>query len=351
MSKTKILFIIANDSKAIYPHLYGAGGSSPARESQESNDYLSDAIFQYFKNTEEFEVYECPWMIHMYTDSISKKEELSGFGFALRKEITKEANILTSDEAHKRIIDKEFDYLVSDSRTCSPWWHSRGLSPFQPTAVALLNKAMEVYDASNIIFFDGEDQTNIDDSIINRVTYFKRELTFDHPLVHPIGYCFPKNKFRDSNIATKKKTLATVIPGEKNTYKFVTENAYYEDYNTSMYGLTWKKLGWDCFRHHEILFSSCIPIFPDISECPSQTLTRFPKLLCKEILDTGIIVSAKKYQKYHDLYCFTDIILDYSKINKNQYSDILGRIKEHALNQLSSESVANYVLSVMGRKK
>jgi len=270
MSKTKILFIVANDSKVLFPELYG-------NTMQESNDYLTDAIFEYLKNINEFEIYECPWMAHMYANSSVKKEQLTGYGFAIRKTIKSSPNILTVDDALHRINNKEFDYIISDSRSWSPWWKSRGLSPFQPECVKLLDKAMEVYPRNNIIFFDGEDQTNVHECLVGKVTYFKRELTFDHPLINPIGYCFPENKFRWCSPEAKTKLVATVIPGDKTTYNFTEEDAYYNDYCFSLYGFTWKKLGWDCFRHHELLFSSCIPIFPDIDECPRQTLTRFPK--------------------------------------------------------------------------
>ena len=351
MAKTKILFIVANDSKVLFPELYGADGSSPARGLQESNDYLTDAIFQYLKTNDEFEVYECPWMAHMYANSPVKKEQLSGCGFALRKTIESSHNVLTVDDAIHLISDKEFDYVITDSRTWSSWWQSRGLSPFQSNAVRLLNKAMEVYPRNNIIFFDGEDQTSVHESLVGKVTYFKRELTFDNPLVNPIGYCFPESKFRWCPHEAKTKLVATVIPGDKTTYKFTEEDAYYDDYRVSFYGFTWKKLGWDCFRHHELLFSSCVPIFPDIAECPRQTLTRFPKDICQEVLNTGILTSARKFQQFQDLYCFVDLRLDATKISKMHYADLQGRLKEHAMKYLSSKSVAEYVFSRAGEHR
>ena len=78
--------------------------------------------------------------------------------------------------------------------------------------------------------------------------------------------------------------LAKIIPGVKATYTFTEEDEYYKDYNTSLFGLTWKKLGWDCFRHYEILFSNSLPIFPDIDKCPPLTMFNFPKNICAKIL-------------------------------------------------------------------
>jgi hypothetical protein len=47
MVKPKVLFSVANDSKVLYPDLYGSSGSLEQSNSPESNDYLTDAIFQY----------------------------------------------------------------------------------------------------------------------------------------------------------------------------------------------------------------------------------------------------------------------------------------------------------------
>lgn len=349
MSKIKVLFIVANDSKVLYPHLYGSNGSLAGANSPESNDYLTDAVFQYMKSDDKFEVYECPWMVHMYKDSPSKKEDLCGFGFALRKDVEGMANILSSVEAIEMIASKFFDYIVTDSRTMNPWWNVRGLSPFFDEATRIFSKVLECYAEKNILFFDGEDQTSCQDFLIGKTTYFKRELQFEHPQVHPIGYCFPAWKFRSSSVQEKTKNVATVVPGDKSTYLFRDEDAYYEDYRSSRYALTWKKLGWDCFRHHEILFSSCIPIFPDIKECPPLTLTHYPKNICMEILNSGLIVEpCRKFQQYHDLYCFVDFKIDSSKISDNYYTDILGRLREHALKHLTSRSMVEYILHRAG---
>lgn len=347
MGKIKILFFTSNDSKALYPHLY-ALPNSPATE---SNDYLTDAIFQYMKNSDLFDVYECPWMVHMYAESPSNKKELTGFGFALRKELTQTPNILSVDNCIEKIKGQYFDYVLTDSRTVNPWWNERGLSPFYEKTKLILESVLQNYPKGKIIFFDGEDQTTVLGNLVGKVTYFKRELQFEDNEIHPIGYCFPSWKFRDSDLTQKSKVVATVIPGDFSTYRFAEENDYYEDYRCSMFALTWKKLGWDCFRHHEVLFSSCLPIFPDIRECPPLTLTRYPKKICEEILNTGILTSATKFQKYHDLYCYTGISIDREKISNDHYSDILGRLKEHSMKYLTSESLVEYIINTVDRNK
>ena len=346
MSKPKVLFSVANDSKVLYPHLYGPNGSLDAKNYPESNDYLTDAIFQYMKSSDAFDVYECPWMVHMYKDSTCKKEDLTGFGFALRKDLTQTPCVLDLQKTLDMISDREFDYIVMDSRTVNPWWNSRGLSPFYDNTIKIINHVLKYYPANKILFFDGEDQPTVIRELVGKVTYFKRELTFQHPMVHPIGYCFPEWKFRESSLVQKTKDMATVIPGEKSTYIFREEEAYYSDYQSSKFAMTWKKLGWDCFRHHEILFSSCVPIFPDIDECPPLTLTHYPKDICLEIMQSGVVIPGyRKWQQYHDLYCFLGVSVDFSKMSNDHYSDILGRLKEHSLKYLTSRKMTDYILS------
>jgi hypothetical protein len=350
MAKIKVLFSIANDSKVFYPELYGENGSSDGRNSPESNDYLTDAVFQYMKSSEDFDVYECPWMVHMYKDSPAKKEELSGFGFAIRKDLQQTPNILEISDAIDRIENQEFDYVVMDSRTVNPWWHSRGLSPYFHNTMKILDAVLKNYPANKILFFDGEDQTSVLGGLVGKVSYFKRELVHIHPDIHPIGYCFPEWKFRDCCPEDKTKDMATVVPGDKSTYIFTDEDAYYGDYQTSRFAMTWKKLGWDCFRHHEILFSSCVPIFPDIEDCPPLTLTHYPKEICLEVMNSGVVIpSYRKWQQYHDLYCFLDVAVDFSKMSRHQYADILHRLKEHSLKYLTSGKMVEYILNRAGK--
>ena len=48
-------------------------------------------------------------------------------------------------------------------------------------------------------------------------------------------------------------------------------------YKKSIFALTYKKAGWDCLRHYEILMNGCIPLFLDIKNCPTNTLSTLPK--------------------------------------------------------------------------
>ena len=97
--------------------------------------------------------------------------------------------------------------------------------------------------------------------------------------VHPIGFSIPPYYVR-AVVPPKGQALATVIPGAHDTYKFLPssgatpseltalERNYYADMERSYFGLTWKKAGWDCLRHLELLAAGCVPLFTDIGGAP-----------------------------------------------------------------------------------
>lgn len=96
--------------------------------------------------------------------------------------------------------------------------------------------------------------------------------------IYPISFSIPESKIVDS-VPEKRKTFAHIVPNDPSTYIFTDEASYYNDYQSSVFGLTCKKAGWDCMRHYEILANGCIPFFTDLETCPPETLTHFPKEL------------------------------------------------------------------------
>jgi hypothetical protein len=133
-------------------------------------------------------------------------------------------------------------------------------------------------------------------------------------MIYPIGFSIPEEKIVET-VPMKTKSRATVIPGNLNTYIFTNEEDYYADYQTSEYALTTKKGGWDCLRHYEILANGCIPLFPDLEKCPSQTMTFFPKYL----------------------------VLD---VNPENYNEHVKKLLQHTKDNLTTEKMASYILKV-----
>jgi hypothetical protein len=101
--------------------------------------------------------------------------------------------------------------------------------------------------------------------------------------VYPISFSIPASKIR-TTVPEKTQTMASLIPGDLSTYTFKDETSYYDGYGTSVFAKTWRKGGWDCMRHYEILANGCIPWFEGLEDCPKNILTNFPKKLVKEAM-------------------------------------------------------------------
>ena len=99
----------------------------------------------------------------------------------------------------------------------------------------------------------------------------------------PLSYSIP-DEYIVKTVPDKTRLFSEVIPGGRSNYLYKAgeEDKYIEQYRSSRFAYTSKKGGWDCLRHYEILAAGCIPVFTDLDECPSNTMTSFPKALIKE---------------------------------------------------------------------
>ncbi len=109
--------------------------------------------------------------------------------------------------------------------------------------------------------------------------YFKREISNHYSKKFiPISFAYPEQLFiKNLDFIKKKILMADLIPGKKETYIYNDSEEYNKSYQSAMFGTTFKKAGWDCYRHYEILANGCIPYFPDIEKCPDNTMFLFPK--------------------------------------------------------------------------
>lgn len=131
-----------------------------------------------------------------------------------------------------------------------------------------------------------------------RFRYFKREWTLETvryrcfkllpsvicrilrqpKLLRKTAFSIPQSKiFLGPSVKTKlfqthivDAELASTLPNSKVTYSFSTENEYYRDLQTSRFGVTTKRSGWDCLRHYEIAANGAVPCFRDLVEKPAS---------------------------------------------------------------------------------
>jgi hypothetical protein len=146
----------------------------------------------------------------------------------------------------------------------------------------------------------------------------------------PITFSIPEEKI-SNEISKKTKLLSSLIPGKLETYIYNNEEDYYNEYKKSLFAMTTKKGGWDCMRHYEILANNCIPYFPNIEECPPNTMALFDKEM--------FIEGNKLYYKYKDR--------DINDLNLNELNECYELIKKwlkFTKDNLTTTKIAEYIL-------
>jgi hypothetical protein len=229
-------------------------------------DYQDDCLFLGLRELFGSDIVDYNKREHNYTYFDSEKvKQYWGRGMTVSR-ILDDVEIDRTDLTQK-IKNKYFDFIVYGSIwRCSDH----------------LTKILEYYKPHQVIAVDGEDHTHLHNSFHKDIQYFKRELIYDNPKIYPISFAMPTAKI-NFNKVNKSKPFSFITPLDSQTYVYDNEQNYYNDYQSSYFGVTIKKAGWDCLRHYEILGNGCIPNFLYIEHCPKQTLVNFPKSLCYNV--------------------------------------------------------------------
>lgn len=226
-------------------------------------DYLCDSIYHGLV-TSGHEVYVSGDFNHLHKyyngDLVNRK-------FTLYKTLEGKPNCLDFDLTVNLILSRFFDkIIISDIRYYVSFYND-------------YNIIFNSYKKEDIHLIDGTDDYFVLSGLSDYGTVWKRELRNNE--ANSISFAIPEEKIV-TDVPNKNELFAHIIPGDMSTYIFDDESSYYEDYKTSYYGKTWKKGGWDCLRHYEILLNGCIPYFTDIDDCPVNTMFNFPKNIVKE---------------------------------------------------------------------
>lgn len=150
-------------------------------------------------------------------------------------------------------------------------------------------------------------------------------------MLHPITFSFPEEKII-REIPVKTKLMSSLIPGNLSTYIYANETDYYNEYRQSLFALTTKKSGWDCMRHYEIIANGCIPYFPNIEQCPPNTMALLPKDLLKE----GNLL----YEKYKNR-----AINDLDSIDMDKCKEHIMKLLTYLRTHLTTTKMAHYILT------
>ena len=160
--------------------------------------------------------------------------------------------------------------------------------------------------------------------------------------IYPISFCIPESVILDAT-PTKQQDAGTGISRGTRKYRFGPgeQQAYYEDYQSSFLGLTYRKGGWDCMRHLEIMANGCLPFFPGIDDCPRYTMAHYPKAML-----------AEHYRNYANAVTIqgTEMQFDPAKLSDwpGDYDAKVQALLHHTRKYLSTRAMAKYVLDKAG---
>ena len=259
-------------------------------------DYMNDLTLHGLRELYGNDVVDYPGCWYLYSDEVKKRNfdtnKLWGKGFNLNDSF-QGYDLIDRNDISTKIKSKYFDLIIYGS--------IRRSSHFLDEVIKSNNK---------YIFIDGEDDRFIDQNCANKSIYYKRELLKETSNIKPINFSAPKNKIIKEVNRKPKNLLSPLIPGRLETYIYKDEKSYNQMYQDSVFALTYRKGGWDCFRHYEILMNGCISFHLEIDKCPDKTLVKLPKDLLKEIL--------KKYEwilsNYNPFFIYKYKFLDIKKI-------------------------------------
>jgi hypothetical protein len=265
-------------------------------------DFQSDMVFHGGRSLYGDDFVDCNKLWYMYKEDknehwnnrIPNNGKDRGRGFTLYGRLD-QGNIDRSN-IESKIINHYFDKIIYGSVT---------------RCFDHIELVRKFYDKKDVIFIDGEDDQAIREPLLEIGNYFKRELLpEDIRKARPISFAIPEELVLD-NVPNKTREYATIIPGDTKTYIYDYESDYYDGYRESYFGITFKKGGWDCLRHYEILMNGCIPYWPDLISCPPTTMVSFPKKL---VLDCNRkLISGELTEQESSAYI--DLLLKYTKIN------------------------------------
>ena len=311
------------------------------------NDYMSDLLLHGLRGLHGDDVIDYPGSWHIYKNQNEKKEtykdKLWGKGFTT-SDLLEDYNVIDRSDIKNKIKKKYFDIIIYSS--------IRRNDTFFEDVINSQNK---------FFFIDGEDDDFLSKKYYEKGIYFKRELKIKKNGIFPISFAIPEEKIIKNIQRKPSNLLSPLIPGKLDTYIYESENEYYEMYQNSVFALTYKKTGWDCLRHYEILMNGCIPLFLNLEKCPQQTMVNFPK--------ERLISLKKEYEKvfkyYNPFQIFKKKFLNFDnmknfftyKFYNNDVSDYLNKdpkildFKEDLLNftksNLTTKNLAKYILNIL----
>lgn len=324
-----------------------------------SIDYLGNLVVAELLSNPNINVYITEIPAFLFPDCSENTTGMYGMGYTISKKVPlkyKNAVVVHEDYIEELLSQKTMDLVVYASirRKFRPphrrleWKH-----PEQPCD--FFHIVTEHYPKEKIIAFEGEDDNNFLDEVVDRVTYYKRELLpKDINRAHPVSFAFPSYWKPDKKYLEDKKIYIMSEYSPQNPGgRFETEQEYYKQYSRALFGYTMKKAGWDCLRHYEILGAGCLPYFEDIENKPETIMSTWPiKLqkdvnsLCEKILSQKNYNSPLSYKlgksPFQQVKSVSDKELNYYDI---LYKDFMDWFNEYGKTSIYSKILESHLTS------
>ena len=163
----------------------------------------------------------------------------------------------------------------------------------------------------------------------------------------PLPYSIPLKFIKGVDQTKKTRLFSPLIPGDMKTYIYEDEDSYNSSYGESYFSFTYKKGGYDCLRHYEILANNSIPYYIDIDKIPNNTMTTFPKTIIKNAMNSLIsgccnLSSLDKYIRDLNDYTINNLTCEKAA---EKFVDLLDKVNCHIKNKkvlLINNGVTNY---------
>jgi hypothetical protein len=300
---------------------------------------MSDSILHGLRNLLGENVIDAVKIHHMYDDYSAETRNMHGRGFTLSKTLRDE-HIDRSDIINK-IKSKYFEYVIYGAS-------------YRNDSLQYINEVVEHYPPNKIVFINGNDswQGNVQPTLLNTpgVHFLRERFVNDDSL--PIAFSIPKHIIVEK-VLEKEYYLMPLVPGVESTYIYSDQNDYYSMYQKSLFGLTWKKAGWDCLRHYEILSQGCLPLFLDIHHLPTTMMKTYPRQQVANLLEVAVNVdgfSKEMNFRYDDRMTVTNVDLstiEYKNPEEYGYFEIANSLLEYTKQYLTTEYQAEYILNTL----
>jgi len=260
---------------------------------------------------------------------------------------------ITFSNENERPVEFNLSSYYNNPMPCiEPYCHIQCYSTYGSTETIIRKDSLTEIQQEHLMIDLGEDvlvQKLISSIPSSKVCRLTNETIRFYPIVFGfIESYFPKSRSHqiliDNQIKTveqiclprKTKAFSDLIPGNRRTYKFnfETELDYRRAYSSAYFALTMKKAGWDCNRHYEILTSGTIPYFDRLDQASQYTLSLLPK---------SLLYAAQKLEGVNR----SDMSIDRSKFNIEQYYLLLHRLLYYAKHRLTTVKIVEYILKVI----